>query len=208
MGEMGRQIYCNAGRARQCRGLAERVVVDSPFIRSTSWRVPPLYEPWIGKLFVNYSTSDSERFRFFRLPESHMHLAFFIGPGRAELQIAGAQLKLWSVPFPVYDATPFPVHEVIALELRSGAAQSLLGRPTSEVANEIIAADAIWGRWAREVTERVALEVTTELRIHRLLDLLRVRLTSSPDTVTERIVALAASGGVARVRDLAHASGY
>jgi len=63
-----------------------------------------VYEPWIGKLFVNYSTRESERFRFFRLPESRIHLALFIGAGRAQLQISGAQLRLWAVPFPGHDA--------------------------------------------------------------------------------------------------------
>jgi AraC-like DNA-binding protein len=199
---MGRQCSYNATRAKHSSVCAERVALDAPFLRTTCWRVPPLYEPWIGSLFVNYSTIESDRFRFIRLPESRIHLAFFIGPGRAELLVGGAYLKLHAVP-------PFSGCEVILVELRPGGARALLGIPSSEVANQVIDADAMWGSWAREVVERVALEQTTELRISRLLDLLHSRLESSTDTITEQIVALAtARRGATSVRELADASGY
>jgi AraC-like DNA-binding protein len=199
---MGPKCSCNATRAKHSTVCAERVALDEPFLRTTCWRVPPLYEPWIGNLFVNYSTSESDRFRFIRLPESRIHLALFISPGRAALLVGGAYLKLHAVP-------PFSGCEVILVELRSGGARALLGIPSSEVANQVIDADAIWGRWAREVVERVTLEQTTELRISRLLDLLHSRLESSPDTITEQIVALAtARRGATPVRELAQASGY
>ena len=181
----------------------ERVEVDAPFLRTTSWRVPPMYEQWLGHMAVNHGTSESERFRFFRIPEPGVSLALLIGPGRAELLVSGATLKLLAVP-------PFPECEVIGpIALRPGAARLLLGMPSSEIANQMIAAECIWGRWAREVVERVTREKTTELRILRLLDLLRMRLTSAPDTTTEQIVALAATRrGGASVRELADASGY
>jgi AraC-like DNA-binding protein len=199
---MGPQCSGNARWAKHSSLFAERVALDAPFIRTTSWRVPPPYEPWIASLFVSNSTSESDRFRFSRLPESRILLGLILGPDRAELLISGAKLRLHAVP-------PFSGCEVILIEVRPGGAQSLLGVPSSEVANQIIDADAIWGSWAREVVERVALEPTTELRISRLLDLLQVRLKSSPDTTTEQIVALAAARrGAAPVRELADASGY
>lgn len=192
---MGLQNSCNAV-------WTTHVAIDARFLRTTSWRVPQLYQPWIGSLDVNHSTSESDRFRFFRLPEPRILLGLIIGPSGAEFLVGGTNLRLHAVP-------PFSGREVILLGLRSAGVQSLLGRPSSEVANQIINADAVWGGWAREVVERVALEHTIELRTFRLLDLLQVRLKSSPDTTTEQLIALATSRGAAtRVRDLANAAGY
>jgi AraC-like DNA-binding protein len=202
-GGMGLQGSRNARWAKDSGVLAEHVEIDAPFLRTTSWRVSPLYKPWVGNVAVNQSTSESDRFRFFRLPESQVFLALVVAPDGAQLLIGGANLRVQAVP-------PFSGREVIGpIGIRAGGAQLLLGMPSSEVANQIIDADAIWGSWAREVVERVALEQTTELRISRLLDLLQIRIKSSPDTITEQIVALAASRrGAAPVRELAGASGY
>jgi AraC-like DNA-binding protein len=80
--------------------------------------------------------------------------------------------------------------------------------PSSEVANQLIDAEGIWGKWVPELLERVAQERTTELRASRLLELLHARLANSPETVAEQILALAVSRRGGSVRELADASGY
>jgi hypothetical protein len=85
------------GRSLPARSRAH-VVVDTPFLRTISWRVPPLYEPWLGSMVANHATRESERFHFFRIPEPRISIALLIGPGRAKFLVSGATLKLHAVP--------------------------------------------------------------------------------------------------------------
>lgn len=45
---MGLQGSFNARWAKLSRVFGGQVVVDAPFLRTISWRVPPLYEAWLG----------------------------------------------------------------------------------------------------------------------------------------------------------------
>jgi AraC-like DNA-binding protein len=194
---------CTGTRETHPRVVANCVTIDAAFIRTTSWRVPSLYEPWLARVYVNRATPVTERFRFFRIPAAGVSLGLVVGPDQAKCMIAGAIQKLHSVP-------PFAGCEVIGpIVLRPSAVHQLFGMPASELTNQFIDAECIWRTWTPALLEQVAQERTTERRLARLLELLHMRLSRAPDVVAERIVALAASRhGAGSVRDLADASGY
>lgn len=190
-------------RLRSPNVLASDVEVDHSFLRTTSWRVPPRYEQWLERVFVNRSTDATDGFRFFRIPEARVCLAILVGPGRARCMVAGPIQKLHLVP-------PFAGSEVLGpIVLRSSAVHSLLGMPASELANQFVDAECIWGTWTPALVDRVVQERTTELRVARLLELLHMRIASAADVLAEQIFALAVSRhGSGSVRELADEAGY
>jgi AraC-like DNA-binding protein len=190
-------------RQRSRNVLSMDIEVDDSFIRTRFWRVPQLYEQWLAHVSVSRSTEVTEGFRFFRIPAPLVSLGLLVGTGRATCMIAGPMQKLHPVP-------PFTGGQVIGpIVLRSSAVHSLLGMPASELADQFIDAECIWGSWTRAFVEQVVQERTAELRVSRLLELLHIRIASAANVLAEQIFALAvARHGAGSVRELADASGY
>jgi AraC-like DNA-binding protein len=117
------------------------------------------------------------------------------------LQIAGPHLQLHPLSSKGWDS--------IGIALRPGGARILLGRPISVVANLMVDATELWGRWANEVLERVASQSSTRARVELFLQLLQARAEGAPDRFMEAILERARQPGAdLRPKTLAMAAGY
>jgi AraC-like DNA-binding protein len=186
--------------------------LPEPFIQARFSELPTELTPWVDCIFVNEPSSSSGACRFSRPPEGVVHIAFLIteasrtSEGRlradsAKIAIGGPQLRRYEVPF--------PVHEAIVVRLRHGAAHPMLGVPAHVAADQIVDAEELWGRWARDAVEQIALERSMPRRSTTLLQFLKARIQGAPDVCMGKAAAIVnAHGGNLRSRKLAQVVGY
>jgi AraC-like DNA-binding protein len=84
---------------------------------------------------------------------------------------------LWSK----YHIMDLPINmQIINVSFKPGGAYPFLQLPLAEMHNQIVSLDAIWGRFAAEVCERLYAAPTTQARFALLERLLLARLCAAP----------------------------
>jgi AraC-like DNA-binding protein len=94
------------------------------------------------------------------------------------------------------------------VRFKPNGAHPFLGFPLSEVYNQVVALDAVWGRWASEIRERLQATPTVEAGLVLFERLLRDRLRETPKTTNEQnvveyaISAMSQNHGTLSIREL------
>jgi AraC-like DNA-binding protein len=104
-------------------------------------------------------------------------------------------LGLWSTPHIV--DWPLDI-QYIGVSFKPGAAYLFLQIPLSELQNQVVSLDAIWGGFAAEIRERLYLAPTIQSRFALLEELLLARLKGTPQGLKAVQYAV---GELARVHD-------
>jgi AraC-like DNA-binding protein len=148
-----------------------------------------------------------------------------IGPGSAEFRHRvlpdGCVDIVWigeAAPVVVGPATvsvdvPLaPRTRVLGARIRPGHAPALLGFPAHEALNRELRLDAVWGRAAGELTERIVAQATAQAGLAALDALLAERCASAPEVgrhLTAAVAWLAAhpAGRIRELSDLLGVSG-
>lgn len=69
---------------------------------------------------------------------------------------------------------------------KPNGAHPFLGFPLTEVYNQVVALDAVWGRWASEIREQIHDTPTIEAGLIRFEEFLRDRLCETPATTSDQ----------------------
>lgn len=109
---------------------------------------------------------------------------------------------LWST----YHIVDWPLHtQCFGIHFKSGGAYPFLGFPLSELNDQVVSLDAIWGRFAAELRERLYAAPTIPAGFALLERLLLTRLCETPpglDVVQYAIAEIARHYGVLSIRAL------
>lgn len=100
---------------------------------------------------------------------------------------------------------------VLGVHFRPGGAAAFLGAPLSELGDRHVGLDDLWGGWARAVRERLLDVPSPAARLATMADLLLARFMAArvPHPVVPfALERFAAAPDVARVREVAEATGY
>lgn len=103
-----------------------------------------------------------------------------------------------------------PDMRLFIVDFKPGGAYPFLGLPVSELHNQVVSLDTIWGNFAAEMRERLYAAPTTEARFALLERLLLARLGQVPNgfqTVQAAIVEIAGAHGVLSIRALSNHMG-
>lgn len=79
-----------------------------------------------------------------------------------------------------------PYLRLYGVRFKPNGAHPFLGFPLSEVYNQVVALDAVWGRWASEIRERLQAAPTIEAGLALFEQVLRNRLRETPKTINEQ----------------------
>ena len=114
---------------------------------------------------------------------------------------------LWSTPHVV----DWPLDmQYIGVSFKPGGAYLFLQIPLSELQNQVVSLDAIWGGFAAEIRERLYLAPTIQARFALLEELLLTRLSEAPQglkAVQFAVREVAQYPGALSIRELSHRMG-
>jgi AraC-like DNA-binding protein len=196
-------------REQQARRAMLETLVE-PYSRTAFHPVPPEIRPWVSYVFVSRASTRGGPYEFSWLPDASTHIALLTRPSRGHgaPTMADCALKIFG-PHLRRHALPLEGWEAVGVALRPGGARVLLGVPLSVVANSIVDAREIWGRWATDALDKVATQRSTPARVALFLKLLRGRADAAPDRFADELLERASfPHGELGLRSLATLAGY
>lgn len=112
----------------------------------------------------------------------------------------------WVGVWSTYGTVEWPLNiQLVGIHFKPGGAYPFLNFPLSELQNQIIAADSIWGAFAAELYERLYAEPSIEARLTLFEQLLLTRLCAAPhglNTVRYGVMELARHNGTLSMKAL------
>lgn len=163
---------------------------------------PPLNN-YISCLWYADRTADYPRQKIFPMPSLHLMINFgspypIYEPDRAQPLVTCAES--WSVGlWDSYHIMDMPREmRILNVSFKPGGAYPFLQIPLSELHNQIVSLDAIWGHQAAEIRERLYDASTTAARFTLMEQLLLQRLQAAPtgfNAVQYAVDVIARSGG-------------
>jgi AraC-like DNA-binding protein len=116
-------------------------------------------------------------------------------------------LGLWST----YHIVDWPLDlQYVGVSFKPGGAYPFLGLPLSELQNQIVSLDAIWGTFAAEIRERLYAAPTIQARFVLLEQFLLARLCEAPQglqAVQYAVAEIARQHGTLSIRKLSESMG-
>jgi AraC-like DNA-binding protein len=112
----------------------------------------------------------------------------------------------WVGVWSTYGTVEWPLNiQLVGIHFKPGGAYPFLNFPMSELHNQIIAADAIWGCFATELYERLCAAPSIQMRLVLFEQLLLTRLYVTPyglNTVRHGVAEIARHNGTLSIRTL------
>lgn len=150
---------------------------------------PPPLNAYIKCLWYAEGPAPSPRLKMLPVPSLHLmvnlgnaYQVYKAGPGGAPAKPFAACAESWSVGlWSAYHIMDTPVDmQVINVSFKPGGAYPFLRLPLTELHNQIVSLDAIWGRLAAEIRERLYAAPTIQARFALLEQYLLARLSEAP----------------------------
>ena len=123
--------------------MPEPATVDQSYRERPA--VPALAD-YVSSVWVQQIAADAPAYRHRQIPHGGVELVCRIG---APPEIVGPRTRGWL-------QTLTPGSTIVGLRFRPGAAAPALGVPASELIDQVVGADRLWGRRAGEIGERAA----------------------------------------------------
>jgi AraC-like DNA-binding protein len=145
---------------------------------------PPL-RPYINFLYAVQGPIPYERDAIFPMPATDLKFNFG-DPWRVHVPVQGSEVLVcdqsWCVGiWDRHHIVEWPARvDFIGVSFKPGGACAFLGVPLSELHNGVVSLDAIWGRFAAEVRERLHAAATPERRFALAEEILLARMHNRP----------------------------
>ena len=182
----------------------------------TNYYPPAPLNAYINCLWYSEGIAPYPRLKVLPMPSLHLminfgdHYHIFEAKHREPTATCA---ESWSVGlWKTYHVMDWPSYmQIMAVSFKPGGAYPFMQLPLSELHNQIVSLDAIWGNRAAEIREQIYSVPTIQARFALLEQLLLARLNEEPDglsAVQYAVVEIARSHGALSILDLSNKMGF